>query len=288
MNENVAQLRQALRQRRRACRRRATAPAARTGTYVCNGPNATKCSAVKTTAPSCRAAAPSSATASTTTATASSTSPSPPRAPNPAYFVKPAVTKIARRASGSCSYEASRPSATTIVAGHGQRLHCAAFNANDPNCNDNTIPVAPAGVTLDKTPACSVPSKIPWFNVTPIEAEQTCTGDGRRALHDGRVADGAVRPPCPCQLGLCPARHRCTSKAVQDDEVLQPRADLRLRSSTAGHPGRAAWSTGSRAAQELLRRLVGAQGNLAGEQQGLRHHRQPARDHQAGGERHTR
>jgi hypothetical protein len=40
------------------------------------------------------------------------------------------------------------------------------------------VPAAPAGVTLDKTPACSVSGKIPWFNVTPVEVEQTCQAMG--------------------------------------------------------------------------------------------------------------
>src|SRR5262249_9482846 len=40
------------------------------------------------------------------------------------------------------------------------------------------VPSAPAGETLDKTRACSAPGKIPWFNVNPIEAEQTCQAAG--------------------------------------------------------------------------------------------------------------
>ena len=46
-------------------------------------------------------------------------------------------------------------------------------------------------MTLDKTPACSVPNKIPWFNVTPAEVEQTCTNVV--VMNRGRlVAQGSV------------------------------------------------------------------------------------------------
>src|SRR5262249_41770894 len=39
---------------------------------------------------------------------------------------------------------------------------------------------APPGTPLDKTPACSVPGKIPWFNVSAVEAKQVCAAAGGR------------------------------------------------------------------------------------------------------------
>jgi formylglycine-generating enzyme required for sulfatase activity len=42
------------------------------------------------------------------------------------------------------------------------------------------MPAAPAGVVLQKTRACSVPGRMPWFGVTATEAEQTCNANGGR------------------------------------------------------------------------------------------------------------
>ncbi len=78
-------------------------------------------------------------------------------------FVQPAVTQIGA-SKWVYSYEASRPSANGTQAGTG---------------NGYTTQ-APAGVTLDKTPACSAQGRIPWFNVTPTEVSQVCSAMGGR------------------------------------------------------------------------------------------------------------
>ncbi len=92
---------------------------------------------------------------------------------NTMHFVKPAVTKVGYSYVNSggmtvtgnlwmYSYEASRPDATNVSAGSGNGFQTT----------------APAGKTLDKTKACSVPNRVPWFNVTPNEVEQTCVAMG--------------------------------------------------------------------------------------------------------------
>jgi hypothetical protein len=90
---------------------------------------------------------------------------------NATYYVKPTVTKIGT-SRWIYSYEASRPSATTTSPGTGNGYHCSGAT-----CAAG-VPTAPAGVTLDRTYACSLPAKIPWINVTPVEAEQTCSAMG--------------------------------------------------------------------------------------------------------------
>jgi hypothetical protein len=144
-----------------------------TGTYVCNGANATKCSAVK----DLTKAGPELCDSIDNDCDGLVDEPFSNKGSNATFYVKPVVTKTAA-SLWIYSFEASRPLATTTAPASGNGYYCSAFNAGDPNCNDNTIPVAPAGVPLNKTPACSVQGKIPWFNVTPIEAEQTCKAAG--------------------------------------------------------------------------------------------------------------
>jgi hypothetical protein len=106
------------------------------------------------------------------------------------YFVQPAVTQT----SGSnwiYTYEASRPNATDTTPGSGNGYYCTSGSCSG-------VPPAPAGVTLDRTPACSVANRLPWFNVTPIEAEQVCQARG-----------GTV---CPTSIwtSACQANMGCT------------------------------------------------------------------------------
>jgi len=114
-----------------------------------------------------------------------------------AYFVKPAVTKLGSNL-WMMSYEASRPSATAISPGSGNGYFTS----------------APAGVTLDKTPACSVPGKIPWFNVTPIEVEQTCNAIGGKVC-DTSSWQTACLAKTSCKWGYAPPpATACTTKAT--------------------------------------------------------------------------
>jgi len=103
-----------------------------------------------------------------------------------ANFVKPSVTKIAA-SLWVYTYEASRPSATSIVPGSGNGYWTS----------------GPAGQTIDKTPACAVPGKIPWFNVTPLEVEQTCTAMGGSICTTAQFQT-ACRPNAACTYGYSP------------------------------------------------------------------------------------
>jgi hypothetical protein len=115
---------------------------------------------------------------------------------NTAHFVRPVVTKIAAT-SWIYSYEASRPSATNVTAGNGNGYHTS----------------APPGQTLDQTPSCSVPGKIPWFNVSPQEVAQTCTSRGGTicSLASWQAACYAT---VPCTWGYNPRGGACTTPFV--------------------------------------------------------------------------
>jgi hypothetical protein len=76
-------------------------------------------------------------------------------------YVKPEVVNIGA-SRWIFKYEASRPNAGTANPGSGNGYFTS----------------APAGTTLDRTVACSVQGKIPWSNLTPQEAAQTCTNRG--------------------------------------------------------------------------------------------------------------
>ncbi len=80
-------------------------------------------------------------------------------------FIQPVVTD-----AGSFfiySHEASRPGADAVQPGNGNGYHVDTGSL-------------PPGTTLDSTLSCSQPNKIPWFNVTPVEVEQTCATMGGR------------------------------------------------------------------------------------------------------------
>jgi len=176
-----------------------------TGTFICNGPSASKCSAVKDLAK----AGPELCDTVDNDCDGLVDEAFTNKGSNAAFFVKPAVVKTGAN-TWTFAYEASRPTATTITAGAGDGYYCAAFNAGDPNCNDNTIPVAPAGTPLDKTPACSVPTKIPWFNVRPPEAEQTCKARGG---HLCQLVEWqtACKANANCTWGYAPTGASCTT-----------------------------------------------------------------------------
>ncbi len=132
-----------------------------TGTFQCNGPNATACTAMKADC----AGLPGGCTElcdgvdNDCDGLVDETFNAP--GTNAANYVKPAVTRLATNL-WTYTYEASRPSSTDQAPGTGNGFWTT----------------APAGQTLDKTPACSAPGKIPWFNVTPQEVQQVCTQMG--------------------------------------------------------------------------------------------------------------
>jgi hypothetical protein len=86
-------------------------------------------------------------------------------------YMKPAVVKIGN-SLWIHQYEVSRPNGTGTSSGSGNGYW------GDPG--------TPGGVTIDKTPACNDapsannPARVPWFNTTPFEVEQTCKHMGGR------------------------------------------------------------------------------------------------------------
>jgi hypothetical protein len=171
-----------------------------TGTFVCNpndpAKNSTVCSATK----DLTKAGPELCDGIDNDCDGLVDEPFSNKGSNAMYFVKPAVTKVAA-SLWIYSYEASRPKANTVTPGSGNGYYCT--GASCPT----GIPTAPAGVTLDKTPACSVPTKIPWFNVTPIEAEQTCNAMGGRVCTTAEWKTACVTNPpsaTTCSWGYAP------------------------------------------------------------------------------------
>jgi hypothetical protein len=164
-----------------------------TGTYVCNGQSATTCSAVKANCSGLPGGCTEACDGVDNDCDGAVDETYASKGANAANFVKPAVTKVA----GSrwiYTYEASRPSGTASVPGTGNGYQTS----------------APAGTTLDKTLACSVPNRLPWFNVTPQEAEQTCQAMGGFVC---ATADwtSACQATQPCNWGYSPRGATCTS-----------------------------------------------------------------------------
>jgi hypothetical protein len=118
---------------------------------------------------------------------------------NTAYFVKPVVTQIQANPSlWIYTYEASRPGASGVTAGTGNGYYTS----------------APIGKTLDKTPACSASGKIPWFDVTGTEVDQSCAAMGGHTCSpsEWQTACFAKSQPSPsCTWGYGPAGSACTT-----------------------------------------------------------------------------
>jgi MYXO-CTERM domain-containing protein len=126
---------------------------------------------------------------------------------NATFFVKPAVTKIGA-SLWVYSYEASRPSATAGNPGMGNGYGCL----TSP-CPGGT-PVAPSGVQLERTGACSRQGVHPWSRVTPIEAEQTCNRMGGRLCTQADWQTACrTNPPgtTTCSFGYAPNGTACTT-----------------------------------------------------------------------------
>jgi hypothetical protein len=141
------------------------------GTYVCDGPSATRCTAVKASCATLPGGCEERCDGIDNDCDGLVDEDFTDKGSEAAYFVKPTVVKVAASV-WMFSYEASRPNATSIDAGSGNGYHCSAGTC------PAGVPDPPTGKPLERTLACSVQGKIPWFNVSPIEAEQTCAAIG--------------------------------------------------------------------------------------------------------------
>ncbi|MCA9624931.1 MAG: hypothetical protein KC731_38165, partial [Myxococcales bacterium] len=176
------------------------------GTFVCNGPNATVCSAVKGSCSGLPGGCTELCDGVDNDCDGSVDEPFTAKGSDPAFFVQPAVTRIQSQL-WVYSYEASRPGATGTSPGSGNGYHCTGGNC------PSGIPDAPSGVVLDGTYACSVPDVLPWFNVTPIEVEQTCDAMGGFIcdLSEWQLACGAGNG---CDWGYNPSGAACQLPAT--------------------------------------------------------------------------
>jgi MYXO-CTERM domain-containing protein len=164
-----------------------------TGTFVCNGPSATVCSATKANCSTLPGGCTEQCDGVDNDCDSLVDEPYANKGTNAQNFVKPTVTRLAT-SLWIYSYESSRPSATNAAPGSGNGYWTS----------------APSGETIDKTAACSVPTKIPWFNVSPQEAEQTCQAMGG-SLCSTADWQTACRATVNCTWGYNPRGAACTS-----------------------------------------------------------------------------
>ncbi len=173
-----------------------------TGTYQCNGPNATLCSALKASCANLPGGCTELCDGIDNDCDGVVDEPFSNKGANTTNFVKPAVVKLGA-SLWMYTYEASRPNATAVVPGTGNGYQSS----------------APAGTTLDKTVACSASAKIPWFNVTPTEVEQTCTARGGTicSLAQWQTACKTAAAT-PCKWGYAPQGSACINPAVANTD----------------------------------------------------------------------
>ncbi|HPB98532.1 MAG TPA: MopE-related protein, partial [Polyangiaceae bacterium] len=112
-----------------------------------------------------------------------------------AYWVKPDIVKLGTQNVWMHRYEASRPNATTTSPGTGNGW----WRGTNMRAAQ---PVPPTGTTLDKTTACSVPNKVPWFNITGPEAQHVCVEMGGRLCRNSEWQTGCRSTSNTCRWGF--------------------------------------------------------------------------------------
>ncbi len=152
-----------------------------TGVFVCNGPNATACNATPDF--SQRSAELCDNQDNDCDGDVDEIYTSPGSQPE---YVKPAVIQINSN-TWVYQYEASRPGATANNPGNGNGWH------SNP----------PAGTVAEATRSCSEPGVVPWFNLSAVEAAQTCNAAGGRLceLSDWQTA---CKPNSGCDYAYSP------------------------------------------------------------------------------------
>ncbi len=161
-----------------------------TGQFVCSGASATACNAVKNNGaagPELCDNADNDCDGSVDEPFKVTTSYPGGKGTNTANFVRPAVTQLSSNLWVS-QYEISRTGATNINPGSGNGYQVS----------------APAGTPQDKTQGCSVAGVIPWFNLTPVEAAQTCEARGGRLCNRGDWQTACRTTTNSCRWGYNP------------------------------------------------------------------------------------
>ncbi len=168
-----------------------------TGTRVCSGPNATTCSALKADCNGLPGGCTELCDGLDNDCDGTVDEPYTAKGTNGTYFVKPAVTRVAT-SLWIYSYEATRPTANAGTAGSGNGYFTS----------------APAGVPLDRTPACSAANRRPWVNLTPIEADQTCAAMGGFLCSPTQWRTACTSKSGTCSWAYSPSGPACTSLAT--------------------------------------------------------------------------
>ncbi|NUP05533.1 MAG: hypothetical protein HOW73_05685 [Polyangiaceae bacterium] len=170
------------------------------GTRVCNGGAATTCSAMKADCNTLPGGCTEQCDGVDNDCDGTTDEPYTAKGTNVANFYKPKVIQIAAN-TWIYQQEASRPNSTSTAPGSGNGYWTS----------------SPPGETLDETPSCSEGNRIPWFNVTPLEAEQTCQAAGgqlcsttlwRNACHVTPISGN------DCLFGYGPDGTACRSVAT--------------------------------------------------------------------------
>ncbi len=176
-----------------------------TGTYVCSGPSATTCDAVPASCSGLPGGCTELCDGIDNDCDGSVDEDYLSKGTNATYFVQPEVVQIGT-STWIFANEASRPNASDITAGSGNGYFCTG------TCPGG-LATAPSGVPLEGTVACSTADRIPWFNVTPVEAEQICYSLGG---HVCSMADWqtACRAGNNCDWGYNPNTSACRSEST--------------------------------------------------------------------------
>jgi len=218
-------------------------PCRTTGAYVCNGPTATKCNAVKASCASLPGGCTELPDGVDNDCDGSIDETFNAKGTNAAFFVKPAVTKTGT-STWVYSYEASRPSATATEPGRGNGWQTSAL----------------PGSTIDKTRPGSVQGRLPWSTVSGAEAEQACTAVGG-ALCSTSQLQTACTATASCTWGYNPRGLACTS-GFTGSKYCNLQGSFDTAPGTAGDQD-GMLATGSAALQSCWADWSSLQGNTA-------------------------